>query len=211
MTNISTIFYIVRHGETDGNTKRIQQGQMDFPLNDKGLSQAKERAKDLKRVHFDLTFSSDLVRAHKTAQIIALEHDLVVTTSKALRERNYGKFQGISRDDFTDEISTLFAKWYSLASKEWLEHRIDESVETGEEVVSRVFTLIREVAIGHPGKTILIVCHGGVMQNLLVHLGWAGQNELRRGDAIQNTGYFVLETDGVDFFVKDTEGIEKKK
>jgi len=66
------------------------------------------------------------------------------------------------------------------------------------------------VAIGHLGKTILIVCHGGVMQNLLVHLGWAGQNELR-GDTIQNTGYFVLETDGVDFFVKDTVGIEKKK
>ncbi|MDP4011710.1 MAG: histidine phosphatase family protein [Candidatus Roizmanbacteria bacterium] len=203
------VFYIVRHGETDGNVRRIIQGQKDFPLNDKGVDQAKIRAQVLKKVHFDLTFSSDLVRAHKTAQIIALEHDLIVTTTKVLRERNYGKFQGLSRDDFTDEINTLFATWYSLAGKEWLKHRIDDTVETGEEVVSRVFTLIREVAIGHPGKTILIVCHGGVMQNLLVHLGWAGQNELRRGAAIQNTAYFVLETDGSDMKVVSKEGIRK--
>ena len=209
MSNKPTIFYIVRHGETDGNVCGLVQGQKDYPLNDKGVNQAKIRAQDLKKVHFSLTFSSDLVRAHKTAQIIALEHDLIVTTTKALRERNYGKFEGMSRSDFSDEINTLFTKWYSLAGKEWLEHKIDEGVETGEEVVSRVFTFIREVAIGNPGKTILIVCHGGVMQNLLVHLGWSGQNELRAGTAIQNTAYFVLETDGSDMRVISTKGITK--
>jgi len=210
MKSVSTIFYIVRHGETDGNVKRIQQGHMDFPLNENGVQQAKKRAQDLKKIHFDHAYSSDLIRAHKTAAIIALEHDLVVTTTQALRERNYGKFEGISTDDYTQEINTLFEKWHGLAESEWLQHRVNETVETGEEVVSRALLFLREIAVGHPGKTILTVCHGGVMRDLLVHLGWAKQSELRRY-AIKNTGYFILETDGVDFFVKDTVGIEKKK
>jgi len=210
MKSVSTIFYIVRHGETDGNVKRIQQGHMDFPLNENGVQQAKKRAQDLKKIHFDHAFSSDLIRAHKTAEIIALEHDLVATTTKALRERNYGKFEGISTDDFTDEINTLFEKWHGLAESEWLRHRVDETVGTGEEVVSRALLFLREIAVSYPGKTILTVCHGGLMRDLLVHLGWSKQAELRRY-AIQNTGYFVLETDGVDFFIKDMVGIEKKK
>lgn len=205
-----TKFYVVRHGETDANVKRIIQGQKDYPLNYTGEIQAKERAKQLSHISFDAIFSSDLMRAHKTAEIIALEHKLTVTTTKALRERHYGKFEGLSTDDYTKEVNTLFEKWHVLAESEWLQHRVDESVETGEEVVSRALLFLREIAVGHPGKTILIVCHGGVMRDLLVHLWWAKQTELRRY-AIQNTGYFVLESDGVDFYVKDTVGIEKEK
>jgi len=209
MKSTSTVFYIVRHGETDGNVKHIQQGHMDFPLNENGIQQAKKRAQDLKKIHFDYAYSSDLIRAHKTAEIIALEHDLVVTTTKALRERNFGKYQGISTDDFTDDVTALFEKWHGLTEKEWLQHRVDESMETGEEVVSRALLFLREIAVGNLGKTILTVCHGGIMRDLLVHLGWAKQSELRRF-AIQNTGYFILESDGIDFFVTDTKGIEKK-
>lgn len=206
--NNTTTFYIVRHGETDGNAQGILQGHKDFHLNENGINQARTRAQELKKVHFDLVFSSDLLRAHKTAQIIALEHDLVVSTTKALRERNFGIFEGVSMNSFTDEVAKLFEKWHALARDEWLKHRIDDSVETGEEVVSRVLTFIREVAVGNPGKTILTVCHGGLMRDLLVHLGWADQRSLRKY-AIQNTAYFVLETDGSDMKVISTEGITK--
>ncbi|QQS44213.1 histidine phosphatase family protein [Candidatus Roizmanbacteria bacterium] len=51
-----TTFYIVRHGESEGNVSKILQGQMDFPLTKTGEQQAQKRAHDLKRVTFDAVF-----------------------------------------------------------------------------------------------------------------------------------------------------------
>lgn len=208
MKAIYTTFYIVRHGESEGNVKKILQGQMDFPLSKEGENQAKKRAQDLRNVAFDAAFSSDLMRAHRTAEIIALEHKLIVTTTKALRERSFGRYEGLTHRDFTKEIQDLFDAWHELSDSEWMKHRLDETCETGDEMVSRVFVFLREISVGYPGKTILVVCHGDLMRNMLVHLGWARKGELG-SDAIGNTAYFVLESDGVDFKVEETEGINK--
>ena len=62
--------YIVRHGETDWNKARKIQGQSDIPLNEFGRHLARETAKGLADVHFDLCFTSPLSRAKETAQII---------------------------------------------------------------------------------------------------------------------------------------------
>lgn len=204
-----TTFYIVRHGESEGNVQKILQGQMDFPLTKNGEGQARKRARELKQVKFDLAFSSDLLRAHRTAEIIALEQKLTVQTTKALRERHFGTYEGLSPTTFTDPIQQLFDQWHQMAEKEWMAHKMDEHFESGDEMVSRMLTFIREIAVGHPGKTVLSVCHGDLMKNLLVHLGWGTKETLSWG-AIKNTAYFILETDGVDFFVKKTEGIRMK-
>ena len=54
-----TIFYIVRHGETQWNVDCKMQGHLDIPLNGRGRIQAKDVAKKLRSIHFDLAFSSD--------------------------------------------------------------------------------------------------------------------------------------------------------
>ena len=89
MNNLTTI-YIVRHGETNQNVKRIIEGHGDTPLNENGEMQAKLISEKLRHVQFDLAFSSDLLRAKRTAEIIALEHNLLVETTRLLRERYYG-------------------------------------------------------------------------------------------------------------------------
>lgn len=203
-----TTFYIVRHGESEGNVNKILQGQMDFPLTPKGESQARRRGRELRHVKFDLAFSSDLMRAHRTAEIIAVEHKLIVETTKALRERRFGLYEGLNPQTFTEPVQQLFDQWYQMTEKEWMAHKIDEHFESGDEMVSRVLTFLREIAVGHPGKTILSVCHGDLMRNVLIHLGWGTKDELR-SHAIGNTAYFVLKTDGSDFFIANTEGITK--
>ena len=75
---------------TEWNEIGLIQGHSDSPLTAQGITQAKELAKKLKNVKFDLIFSSDLLRAKRTAEIIALEHKLFVQTSKLLRERDFG-------------------------------------------------------------------------------------------------------------------------
>jgi len=57
--------YFVRHGETDANRAGIIQGQMNTPLNDRGVQQAKLVGEALRTISFDNAYSSDLVRASK--------------------------------------------------------------------------------------------------------------------------------------------------
>ena len=62
--------YFVRHGETDWNKERKIQGQVDIPLNEFGRHLARETAKGLRDVPFDVCFTSPLGRARETAEII---------------------------------------------------------------------------------------------------------------------------------------------
>ena len=62
--------YIVRHGETQWNTEGRLQGQADIPLNEKGRAIARATAMGMKEIHFDAAFTSPLIRARETAQIL---------------------------------------------------------------------------------------------------------------------------------------------
>ena len=59
--------YLVRHGETDWNARRIVQGVTDIPLNETGLAQAAAARELMKDVPIDIIYSSPLVRAYRTA------------------------------------------------------------------------------------------------------------------------------------------------
>lgn len=200
MSNV-TIFYIVRHGETEWNALSKIQGQSDIPLNASGKTQAKKRANELKHVKFDMAFSSDLLRAKETAEIIALEHNLAVKTTQLLRERNYGEFEGAH----FDSMKTHQKLMDTLDHNERYKHKITQNVESDEEIATRLLTFLRETAVAYPGKTILVASHGAIMRMIMLHLGEISYEKMKW---FKNLGYVVLETDGVDFYVKKTEGFE---
>jgi broad specificity phosphatase PhoE len=75
--NYCTI-YLTRHGETEWNEKKLIQGHTDIPLNTKGKKQAKLLGKQLKDIDFDVVFSSDLLRAKNSAEIIIKEKMTVI-------------------------------------------------------------------------------------------------------------------------------------
>ena len=98
MKNYCTI-YLVRHGETEWNEKKLIQGYSDIPLNKKGELQAKQLGQEFNNIYFDAVFSSDLLRAKNSAEIIILEKKLTVATTKVLRERFFGRFEGSSLNE----------------------------------------------------------------------------------------------------------------
>ena len=200
-------FYIVRHGESVWNIKGIIQGQKNSRLTKNGINQACKLAKELKNIKFDKTFSSDRIRAKRTAQIIALEHKLAIVTTKLLRERNFGNYQGKKWTIYERELKNLRKKRNNLPKQERFKFKLQDNIESDEEIVSRLIIFLRETAIIYPGKKILVVCHGGLMRTFLIHLGFDEYEELP-GGSIDNTGYAVVESDGVDFFVKETSGID---
>jgi broad specificity phosphatase PhoE len=206
MKNNLTTFYLIRHGETDWNKTGKTQGQTDTQLNDTGIQQAKEAAELFKKVTFDFAFSSDLMRAKRTADIIALEHNLAIKTTKLLREKHFGS---LTTKPYS-VIMTHSKLMSALNKEEKMKYRVASDAENDEELAARVFTFLRETALAYPGKNILVGTHGGVLRIILIHLGITSYEEYEHM-RMRNTGYIKLLSDGVDFFVKETNGFEARQ
>ena len=91
---------VIRHGETEENAKHILMGHRQGTLSRRGRAQAKSLARKLRHMKIDSIFSSDLRRARDTTREIARYHDVPIFYTKALREQNYGVFQGRHVEEF---------------------------------------------------------------------------------------------------------------
>lgn len=209
--NVCTI-YIVRHAQSIHNVEYANKkenltkaNELGSKLTTLGIEQAKARAQTFKNIHFYKIFSSDFLRAKQTAEIIALDHKLLVITNKLLREKYWGGFEGRLHKMDWKKLTKLQK---GLSDKEKMKVKLSEDMESENEALSRFITFLREVSIAYIGKTIMVVCHGNIMRSLLVNLGVAKYDELP-GGTIENTGYYVLESDGIEFFVKETIGVNK--
>lgn len=149
---------LVRHGETAWNADRRIQGQIDSPLNSIGIAQAHAAARWLSKVQFTAIYSSDLQRAHRTAEIIAAHHTQPVRLHGGLRERMYGKFQGLTYAEAEQR--------YPRAYRRFHDRDPDENFRSGEslsEFSRRVLAALHAIAQRQRGAAILVVAHGGVL------------------------------------------------
>lgn len=89
----SRSFLCVRHGVTDWNARGRFQGRTDIPLNDEGIAQALAAARRLQNVALDYIVSSPLIRAVKTAEIIAAASGKSVSIDADLIECDFGSFE----------------------------------------------------------------------------------------------------------------------
>ncbi|WP_375400395.1 histidine phosphatase family protein [uncultured Amnibacterium sp.] len=146
-----TELVLVRHGETDWNRDGRIQGLSDIPLNDTGRQQAQQAGERLAAEHWDAIAASPLARAAETARIIAGSIGLAqVELVDALVERNYGEAEGLTGP----EIDALSGG-------------VVRARETREEVVDRALPALLALAERHPGQSVLVVSHGGVIGSLV--------------------------------------------
>lgn len=193
--------FIVRHGESEWNVLGLVQGHMNSSLTPEGEDQARLTAELLSEIHFDEIFSSDLVRATRTAEIIRLERELEILTTERLREQHFGSLEGSS----AQELINHFKRWKHLSNNaERFAQRFVPDMETAEEALLRFMTFLREVAVAYVGKTVLISTHGTIMHNFLLKMNYAFFEELAK---VQNGAFIELESDGIDFFIKQTYGV----
>jgi 2,3-bisphosphoglycerate-dependent phosphoglycerate mutase len=98
------LLVLVRHGQSDWNLKNLFTGWRDVGLTEKGIAEARAAGKRLKAqgLHFDVAFTSALVRAQRTLDL-ALEEtgqtNIAVFKDRALNERDYGDLSGLNKDD----------------------------------------------------------------------------------------------------------------
>ncbi|GAB1470747.1 hypothetical protein MASR2M66_16250 [Chloroflexota bacterium] len=152
-----TDLWLVRHGQTDWNLAGRWQGQAsDAPgLNETGMAQARQAREKLKDGSFSAIYSSDLLRARQTAEIIAEPLELQVTLEPHLREMNLGAWEGMMSEAIAVQYPQELAKRMQDPY-----HTKAPNGESPEEVAGRVLTAVREIADRHAGESVLIVAHG---------------------------------------------------
>jgi probable phosphoglycerate mutase len=149
-----TTILLARHGETDWNSERRWQGHEDRPLNEVGRAQARELADSLADHAIDVVYSSDLVRARETAQIVADRVGLAVEVDAGLREVDVGDWSGRVQSEIEGADPEGFRRWRE-GGKGW------NGGESYEEMGARVVAAVLRLAARHPGETLLLVTHGG--------------------------------------------------
>ncbi|ADG05475.1 histidine phosphatase family protein [Kyrpidia tusciae] len=152
---------LVRHGETTWNREQRLQGHRDVPLTDVGRRQAEAVARRLAEGHWDAVYSSDLMRARYTAEVIAKACGIHFVTDPRLRERSYGQLEGLTRTEIAQ-------RYPHLAGHSW-EHE-DSGVEPWERMADRAQAALADMTARHKGSRLIVVSHGGWIRALLGRL-----------------------------------------
>jgi broad specificity phosphatase PhoE len=187
MTKSTRIFF-VRHGESEANKSGLIGGHTDPNLTDVGIKQVKKARDELNSVHFDNVYSSDLKRAIHTAEIIYGKPVPEENRQADLRERHFGSLEGKPQE----HIHASDAHRQSLPIEESWHFKHVPDMESDHEVMSRIIPTLEKIAKSNPGKTILIVGHGGAIRTSVMKLGNYTYEHLPTG-SIQNAGYAELE------------------
>jgi 2,3-bisphosphoglycerate-dependent phosphoglycerate mutase len=154
----TTRFCLIRHGETDWNGEKRIQGQIDIDLNAAGEAQATALRPALAGHGFAAVYSSDLVRAWRTAQLATAGLGLAVSPAPTLRERHFGVLQGITSHEASLQ--------YPEVHRHHQARTPDYDCEGGESLVvfaARVLAGLEILAAHHVGESVLGFTHGGVL------------------------------------------------
>ena len=151
MTNT---IYIVRHGQTEWNLLGKTQGHGNSDLTPKGIEQAELLADSMTKYPIDYIYSSDLGRAYQTAEIIGNKLNIEVEKTEALREMNFGTWEGRIIKDIIEEDPELYKMWRNEPHLA----KIPQG-ETLSQIKERTDAFIKEINEKYDGKHIVLVTH----------------------------------------------------
>ncbi|HWO18954.1 MAG TPA: histidine phosphatase family protein [Kofleriaceae bacterium] len=188
---------LARHGETEWNAIGRMQGHTDVPLSDVGRAQARALAAQLAGAEIAAIVTSDLVRARETGEIIAAALGLgAPAIEPALRERRFGVFEGLTRDECAARYPDAWRAWHERTGG-------PEGSEPRQLASARIAEALARIAAGEAGwqpgagqGPVLVVTHGGLMRIWLTDV--LGEDV----PPIRNTALFALEHDGSRFLVR---------
>jgi 2,3-bisphosphoglycerate-dependent phosphoglycerate mutase len=169
---------LIRHGQSQWNLENRFTGWIDIPLSPNGELEAKKAGEKLKGYKFDEAFTSVLVRAISTYEIVAETagfKNLPLEKDKALNERMYGDLQGLNKDEtrkkFGDEQVHLWRRSYDIAPPNG-ESLKDTAARVLPYYHSRIEPDLKA------GKNILIVAHGNSLRALIMHIENISKDEI---------------------------------
>ncbi len=157
------MLYIVRHGQTAGNKAKVLQGRgSDLPLNEQGTEQAESVRKWFTehQIQIDKVYSSPLLRAMQTAEIISGGMD--ITRDDRLLEMDYGPYEGMDLQDPAPEVRTFFS--------DFVRNPAPEGMEPLAQIVQRLGEFLESIKEEAAHSDILVSTHAIAMKGALEYL-----------------------------------------
>jgi len=151
---------LTRHGQTAWNALGRLQGHTNIELDDIGREQARALGTKLAGERVRAVWASDLSRARQTAEIVAGALGIVnVHTEPLLRERQFGVFEGLTRDQCASQYPDAWAQWLSLTAA-------PPGGESRESAVARMKDALTNIfdSLEHDAGVAVAISHGGVMR-----------------------------------------------
>lgn len=175
-----TRLYLIRHGETENSEPKRYKGHLDVPLSEKGIKQMERLSKYIVQdcsnssnrlnglnglTGLNTVYTSDLIRAVKSAEIIADPYGIEPIVVPDFKERNFGIWEDMSFDEIREKYPKEFEAWANNPLK-FSPIRGESTIE----VKDRVLRVFNEILEKHKGENIVIVSHGGINRIMLCHI-----------------------------------------
>ena len=170
-----TRIFLIRHGETEWNATGRLQGRSNVQLSAVGRHQARLLAAHAPFPTADAVYSSDLIRARTTAEILAERFDLPVQLMSELREAAFGDWEGQSIRELAENLTSGFEKFFTDPELCRPPHG-----ETFADCQERVVNALRKIVADNENRRVIVVSHGAAIRLALcaalgmpIHKMWA--------------------------------------
>lgn len=157
-----TRIFLIRHGETEWNATGRLQGTSNVQLSAVGIHQAKLLAQHAPFHTADAIYSSDLIRARSTAEILAKRFNLKVRVMLELRETSFGDWEGQSIKTLAEDLNSDFETFFTAPELCHPPHG-----ESFVDCQARMLSAIQKIIAENEGKRIIVVSHGAAIRLLL--------------------------------------------
>jgi len=170
--------FAIRHGETAWTRERRFSGARDIPLTEHGQRQAEAVAQALAGERITAVYTSPLMRARASAEIIARPHRLSVTVEPAFREMAFGEWEGLTRYELETGTAPMMETWRTTP-----ERALPPGGEGLTDVAERVGKALQQVRDNHPEGSVVLVSHAIVLRLLVLDALGLGPERLWSLDA----------------------------
>ena len=194
--------YIVRHGETIWNADKRLQGSCDIELNEYGRELAGETGRNLEDVHFDMIYSSPLLRAYETANLIRGHRNIKIKMDERLRELNFGINEGEDFSKLLADESDPFHYFFKEPDK----YVAPKDGETLEHICERAKDFMQNVIEPQADDNlsrIMIVGHGALNKAIMCHVKKHGIDKFWSGGLQKNCNVIIVNLDEKGYTVID--------
>ena len=173
------LLILVRHGQSIWNAANLFTGWENVGLSQKGILEAKNAAEELTNINFDSVFTSELIRAQKTAEILIEGNSQTKPTSiisdLRLNERHYGDLQGMNKDDarkeFGEEQVHIWRRSFDIPppNGESLKMTAERTLPCFDELIMPELKL---------NKNVLVSAHGNSLRSIVMKLEQIDENSI---------------------------------
>lgn len=184
--------HLVRHGQTEWNTQRRIQGQLETELDATGRDQAKARGESFVDMHLHAVYSSSSIRTRQTTELILGNRTDSVVFRDELKEINLGVWQG----HFWSEIESTYPDMVHALKYAKPDFNV-EGAESNHDLQRRGVKAIERVLDEHQDapsdSNILVVSHGALLKTIIAHYTGVPLTELPNYPSLPNCCHSILQ------------------